>query len=215
MVRRLKLSRELTGRIAQRAREERTTIHGALCSALLKSGVSAMPIWRNKQIKLVTPVDLRRRHRIEDDCSLIATGTRAVLPPGFDGPFWVSAREIMRALNVPEAIESAGKATRDMSQLLANGLDVAGALKLRQSALQRDLTVSNLGRLRFEPPAGPFRLTALWGPSVPLGLADEQDSQVIGVATVNGSAHLMLTSLAPAPSLLEIAHELLVRACEL
>lgn len=161
MVRRLKLSRELTGRIAQRAREERTTIHGALCSALLKSGVSAMPIWRNKQIKLVTPVDLRRRHRIEDDCSLIATGTRAVLPPGFDGPFWVSAREIMRALNVPEAIESAGKATRDMSQLLANGPDVAGALKLRQSALQRDLTVSNLGRLRFEPPAGPFTLTAL------------------------------------------------------
>ena len=38
---------------------------------------------------------------------------------------------------------------------------------------------------------------------------------MIGVATVNGSAHLMLTSLAPAPSLLEIAHELLVRACEL
>ena len=62
----------------------------------------------------------------------------------------------MRALNVPEAIESAGKATRDMSQLLANGPDAAGALKLRQSALQRDLTVSNLGRLRFEPPAGPF-----------------------------------------------------------
>ena len=100
-----------------------------------------------------------------------------------------------------------------MSELLANGLDASGAMQFRRTSLQRDITLSNLGPMRFASPVGPFQLTGLWGPSSPIGPADDQDTQVVGMSTVNGSAHLMLTSLAPARSFLEIAHEQLVQAC--
>jgi hypothetical protein len=213
IIHRLNLSRELTGRIVECARDNGTTMHGALCSALLKSGLSTMRQWRNKQIRVATPIDLRRQYGIKDDCGLFTTGAKATLAPGFDGPFWDVARGIMRATNVKGARESVRESTRRMSELLANGLDASGAMQFRRTSLQRDITLSNLGPMRFASPVGPFQLTGLWGPSSPIGPADDQDTQVVGMSTVNGSAHLMLTSLAPARSFLEIAHEQLVQAC--
>ena len=79
--------------------------------------------------------------------------------------------------------------------------------------MQRDITLSNLGPLRFESKTGPLQLAGLWGPSMPIGPDDDPDSQVVGATTVNGCVHLMLTSLMPLPSLLETAHAVLQEAC--
>jgi hypothetical protein len=103
------------------------------------SGVSAMPKRCNNQIVLVVPVCLRRLFGIEDDCSLITTGAKASLPPETDRLFWDVTRGIMLAQNAKKAIAST-RQSHDMTQLLAIGLDVAGAMQLRQTALQGNIT---------------------------------------------------------------------------
>ena len=167
MVQRLKLSRELTGRIVQRARDERTTMQGALFSALLTSGLATLPHWRHKPIEMVSPVDLRGRFGIKGECGWFTTNANAAIEHNGEREFWDVARDVMLRLNVQGALESVRESTRNMSELLGNGLDVARAVELRQTVLQRDLTLSNLGPLRFAPTEGRFQLTGLWGPSVP------------------------------------------------
>lgn len=214
VVQRLKLSRELTGHIVQRARDERTTMQGALFSALLTSGLATLPHWRYKPIEMVSPVDLRGRFGIKGECGWFTTNAKAAIEHNGEREFWDVARDVMLRLNVQGALESVRESTRNMSELLGNGLDVARAVELRQTVLQRDLTLSNLGPLRFAPTEGRFQLTGLWGPSVPTPSKNDPDNHMVGVVTVNGCAHLLLTSAAPLPSLLESAQVHLARACE-
>lgn len=226
VVSRLKLSRDLTGRIARRAREEGTTVHGAVCSALVKAGLAAKPRWRNRPVTIVSPVDLRQRLGIVDECgsftgralaildpAFFLKTARAMLDPGFDGSFWHIARETMYAMNVPRVREVAWDVTRGKAQLRRNGPDVRPATQTYRSAVRGDITLMNLGTLRFPSRAGRFRLTGLWGPGVPIVPADDPGMQVVGLSTVDGRAHMMLTSLAPVPLLLENAHALLEQAC--
>jgi hypothetical protein len=202
-VSRLKLSRELTTRIVQRARDERTTFHGALCSAMLGYGRSINPAWRGKPIRIVTPVDLRRQLDIDDDVGLFGSATRASLAPTIDGSFWEDSRAITRELK-PSAISQATRnSIRSMSELLTKGLDVQALSRVRESdAVQREITISNLGNLRFATQIGRFHITAIWGPCVPMGQRDDPNIQTVGVATVDGRANLTLASFAPLPSFL-------------
>jgi hypothetical protein len=72
-----------------------------------------------------------------------------------------------------------------------------------------DVLVSNLGVIPFETDFGSLTLEGLWGPSVLMGSEGEQ---AIGVATLHGAIHLLHTSFAPLPSLLETAERTLPEA---
>ncbi|MFC0691349.1 phthiocerol/phthiodiolone dimycocerosyl transferase family protein [Paraburkholderia humisilvae] len=210
VVQRLSLSRELTQSLVQRARADRTTLHGMLCAALLHSGRNATPEWRERPVVILSPVDMRLQWGIEDDCGCFLTSAAASLGPAPDQTLWETARAAVAGLNAAAARESVRESTRRLRDMLEGGLDAAGAVRLRQTAIARDVMVTNLGNIRFDPTLGPFRLTALWGP---LAMSGYPGNHTVGVSTVNGNASLTLASRVPPPRFLEYARDLLFDAC--
>jgi hypothetical protein len=55
----LKLDGGFTGRLAARARQEGTTVHGALCSAVIMAGRKLLPKWERIPVKVLSDIDQR------------------------------------------------------------------------------------------------------------------------------------------------------------
>lgn len=210
VVHRLRLSRTLTGVLRIRARAAHATVHGALCAAMLLTGRAYMRAWQDAAVRVVSPIDLRRQFGTEEDCAVYVTVGRALVEAHARHGFWDMARHILHTTDVPGTRASVRLETRDLRGQLGDGLDAAGALRARRIAPSgthprdpsrnpsrdhpRDLSVSNLGPLRYGARIGPYRMTALWGPFVQTGDAGDH---MLGAATVDGSLHLALTSATP------------------
>ena len=69
-VRGLSLSAELTVKLRKRAQQEETTVHGALCAALVLAGRQAIGEWEDKPVRVLSPIDIRKLLGIGDHCGL-------------------------------------------------------------------------------------------------------------------------------------------------
>ena len=76
--------------------------------------------------------------------------------------------------------------------------------------MAHELMVTNVQQFPFENRFGDLTLEGLWGPSTLNGFEGEQ---VVGVATVNGSLHMVHTSYTPIGTFLNRAVDLLMNAC--
>src|SRR5262249_55952774 len=75
----LRLTQELTGKLRERARQEGTTVHGALSSGL------ALASWQiadeSSPLRIVSPIDTRKSLGLGEDCAvLIDAGVVAIEP---------------------------------------------------------------------------------------------------------------------------------------
>jgi hypothetical protein len=91
------------------------------------------------------------------------------------------------------------------------GLDVEAAAKFAAHGFAHEAVLTNLGNLRYETSVGKFKLEALWGPAIGGGF---EGGRTIGVVTLNETLHLLHTSYAPVPFLLERIEHVLRAACE-
>ena len=113
----------------------------------------------------------------------------------------------------------AGAQTRDgvtptihaVQQSVSEGLDVEAATQFAARGFAHEAVITNLGNLRYETSFGETKLEALWGPAIGGGF---EGGRTIGVVTVNGVLHLLHTSYAPVPFLLESIEKILLAACE-
>ncbi len=207
----MKLPRQLSGELRQRARDEQTTVHGALCSAFVMAGRSSIQRWRGKSIDLRCPVDVRRLWGGDGEFGFFATGGKATLPPGAHSSLWDLARETLRLLDPTGAREGAKEQVRQFTVHLTEGMDAQGVMRLADDRGMPDLVVTNIGVVHDTRPVGRFGLRGLWGPLV---RARRPEGLAIAVASVDDCIHLAMMSAAPFPSFLENARALLVQACE-
>src|ERR1700716_3810478 len=56
----LKLDAALTNKLVARARSENTTVHGALCSAVVRAGRMFSQAWRQKPVRVLSNINVRR-----------------------------------------------------------------------------------------------------------------------------------------------------------
>jgi hypothetical protein len=186
--------------VIERSRLEQTTVHGALCSAMLLVGRNASPAWRRRSIRIFSPVNARSPLGVGDEVGLYLGKGAVDFEPDTSMTFWAIARHATRTLNVPEVLTSMHELTQGLRGTLAQGLDVDGAVKWRQSALARDIMVTNLGRLHFQENFGTLEISSMWGP---LAMSGYPGDHSVGVATVGANRHLTLASRQPFPSMLE------------
>ena len=85
-------------------------------------------------------------------------------------------------------------------QSISQGLNAQTASEFEEHSLAREAVLTNPGNLRYGTKFGKFKLEALWGPAIAGGREGER---TVGVVTVHGSLHLLHTSHAPVPFLLE------------
>lgn len=208
---RLKLSKDLTGRLAERARMEGTTVHGAIYAALVIAVRKIAVEWKDKPIRILSPVSIRKELGVGDDCGLYLTSKIVAAEPANDVGFWDHSRYAISELAEVKKREIIVAGIRLMHENLFRDVspnELAQALRNRIDG--RDMIITNLGKLPYEPDFGRLKITSMWGPIVLSGIKNEQ---TIGAVTVNGSLCLSLVSRNPLARLLDKMAIELADAC--
>ena len=208
-VRSLRLTPALTARLRDRARQEATTVHGALCAALAYAGRRSLAGWKDVPLRILSPIDIRRVLGVGEDCGVFVSVASSVCERGV-GDFWELARRSKADIRAGQTRADIENLFADLRHVVGQGLDVAAAADFAATAFQHEAVLTNLGRLPFGGQFGHLELKALWGPCVLQGFEGEQ---TIGVATVDGSLCLTHTSHAPGNGLLEAMSGVLKDAC--
>jgi len=208
----VRLTPELTHMLVERARNEGTTVHGALCAAIVLAGREASRDWNSNPVRVLSPFSLRKQLGIGEDCCAFVWATGVTVPLTPVAEFWEMARFAKSSLDAKQPLERVTMEMRGLEQAVESGIDVAGAAQLLAQVFPCELLLTNLGNLPIQFETGALKLEALWGPSVLLGFDGEQ---TVGVTTTNGSLCLLHTSFAPIRSLLQRTERILRSACEL
>jgi NRPS condensation-like uncharacterized protein len=205
------LSKELTTLLLKRTREEDTTIHAIICAALAVAGRSIDQPWRENPLRIFSPVDIRRLVGLEDQCMAAFSKAVSVIEPNPMGSLWDLARFIRSTLLPFKTVEGNVPVLSAISGAMATNMNVEQGAEFNRAAFSEELMVSNVGLLPYSPDFGKVTIQSLWAPSLLRGFGPEQ---TIGVATVNGSIHLLHTSWIPIPGLLETTELKLAEACQ-
>lgn len=204
----LSLPPDVTSKLIERARKERTTVHGALSAALVLAGREISDDWACNPVRVLSPFNLRKQIGIDEDCGVFVWGAGVAMPPGLGTDFWETARFAKSSLSAKQSIDRVATEMHWVEQAMASGIDVHAAAQILAQGFPCELLLTNLGALQFD--SCDLKLKALWGPSVLMGFEGEQ---TVGVTTVNGSLCLLHTSFAPLSTLLRRAELILRSAC--
>jgi hypothetical protein len=204
----LRLSTELTSRLLSRSRQEGTTVHGALCAAIVLAGRQVFSAWDNP-IRIHSSVDVRRLLQLGDNYMQLAFGGIVAVNPDTMPGFWDMARFMKSGLTPAQSLDAVIAGLGGLNALL-QGLDSQAFSEVAKVSHAHEATLTNLGNVPFDTSFGDLKLTSMWGPAINLAA---ENGHTIGAATANGSLCLLYTSSTPTASLLEVMEQLIVAAC--
>jgi hypothetical protein len=208
----LRLDAALTSRLRQRARTEETTLHGALCSAVIHAGRMTSSDWRQETLRLLSPINARKQCGVGNTSSMCIGAAIIPIAPGLEPDLWSLARRIKSEHAGPVSREGLILALQMISDAVANIADVQSALDFIEPVFAYQVAVSNLGELLCAAGKEPaVRITSMWGPSNLLGFEAEQ---LISAVTINECLHLLHTAYSPLPHLLEEVSATLSAMCD-
>jgi len=207
-----KLGEHLTATLKERARNEGTTVQGALCAALVLAGRKTSSIWRKQSVRVMSPVNVRAHLGAREACGLYLGGAAMItFQPGDSRAFWELARFAKKEISPSQTFQSLSTSLHRLETIMTRDVDVETVAQIAAGAFARDLMVSNLGQMPYESEFGKLKLEAVWGPTALQGLDGEQN---VGVATTTGAIRLLHASYSLIPHLLENTELILRAACE-
>jgi hypothetical protein len=209
-VKTLALTTRLTSQLRERARQEGTTVHGALSSAFAVACWEIFDELNGSPIRVMSPIDTRKLLGLSEECAMRVGSATVPIEPCEATTFWDIARSATTGLTRAQTLEAIRATRHGMQEVLKPGLDVPTAAAIAAQGFAHDILLTNLGNLGYETDFGELELKAVWGPAATARLVD---AHTIGVTTINGSLRLVQTTFAPAGSLLESVEEILVSAC--
>jgi len=207
----LSLTPDATRTLIERARKERTTVHGALCSALVLADRESSDDWNHSPVRVMSPFSLRKELGIGEDCGVFVSAGTVLMSPRTPADFWDMAHSAKSSLTEKQLLGRVAMEMQRLEQAMNSGIDVQGAVQVSTQGFSSELLLTNLGKLSVQYDFHSVKLKALWGPSVLMGF---DRHQTVGVTTTNDSLCLLHTSLTPIPSLLPRAAQILQLACE-
>jgi Phthiocerol/phthiodiolone dimycocerosyl transferase C-terminus/Condensation domain len=206
----LQLSPGLTSSIRDRARQEGTTVHGALCAALVFASRETFAAWREIPLRILSPINARPLLDAGESCGLfLGAATSTFDRQAMD--FWDIARDASIGVAANKTSEKIAAQLSAFRRVVGNGADAATVAEFVAKVFASEVLLTNLGGLSFDRQFGPVTLKAMFGPAVLTGF---ESHQTIGVATVNGTLCLLHTSHTPPEGLLEKIRSVLALACD-
>ncbi|MBP0594796.1 condensation protein [Paraburkholderia sp. LEh10] len=195
------LTASMTLDLRNRARAEGTTVHSALAACLAMASKHLAPGVDREYMRIVSPVDLRRRLLDDSDHLGLCTGGVVLVDDGpRDANLWARARHLGQAFVSIQSPEVLAGMVLGADGMAANISEPDEARALFLDKFPRDAVVTNLGVVNLPRQYGPLKLESLWGPAVSMGVVGEQ---VVGAVTFNNQLHLLHTSFEPVEGLLE------------
>jgi hypothetical protein len=206
-----RFSEATTRNILDCARQEHTSVHGAICAAVLIASRKLRPEWDQTRMELVSPICTRGALDLDDNVGLNIT-TQSVF---FDHQrylsFWDLARLAKAGLGGTSSVDYTTDYLSFFRDIVFGHNDMQQMLDALKQAFNHHIMVTNLVRVRYKTDFGPLKLEALYGPMVRSGKGMEQ---TIGALTTNGSLCLTNTSDTPIPGLLLEMEQILEKACQ-
>jgi Condensation domain len=206
----LRLSREQTSLLVKSARREQTTVHAAISAALVCTGRESLPTWKEHGVRVLSPISLHKALNVENNCVLALTAGMVFFEPPSGINFWDLARWAKQALLPFQTMEGFRRMSAVLEKTFLNDANVETVARAMAQGMGYELVVTNVQQFPFENRFGDLTLEGLWGPSALNGFEGEQ---AVGIATVNGSLHMVLTSYTPVDNFLNRAVDLLMNAC--
>lgn len=200
------LTAEETGALRDRSREEGTTLHCALATALAQAGRMTSPVWRSSVVRVFSPINVRSILGLTDECVIAVGAGLSGFLPSSEGSFWELARSTRAQIAPFTTPEGVTRIVKDFEGLAPENASAEAVADISAQVAGCDLVVSNLQVLPFETQVGELTVHRVWGPAVTFGFEAEQD---IGVVTTNGILTLLYTSYSPLPDLLQNAMKIL------
>ena len=193
----LELSKDLTSRIVERSKQERTSVHGALSAALVWASKS----WNFNPVRIYSPVSVRETVGAGETTCVSITGRTVSFDSLSKSSFWDTARYAKQELTGANSLAFLTAFNQSLLEMLPTVSSSGDIDHFINTKLTHEFLLSNLGALPFPTDYGKMQLKAIWGPFL---LPGSEGSQSLGVATFNGSIRLALTSLGntePKPTL--------------
>ena len=206
----LRMTPVLTRKLRERARQEGTTVHGALSAAVALAAWLEGPNFKHAPFRICSPIDTRKLLGLGENCAALMDAVTVDIRPRMPVDFWDLARESMVGLSRAQTLKAVVESRSSLCQALTAGIDVPAAAAICARAFAHDIMLTNLGNLPFGPKFGHLRLDAIWGPAVSARFAG---APTIGVTTTNGALRLLETSFSAPDLLLETTQEILKAAC--
>src|SRR5258706_222668 len=206
----LRLSAGLTSSVRDRARQEGTTVHGALCAALVLASRDVSAAWREIPLRILSPINARPLLDAVGACCVFLGATTSV----FDRQamdFWDIARDARIGVAANQTSENIAAQLSAFRQVVGNAAEGATPAEFDAKVFASEVMLSNLGSLSFDRHFGPVTLKAMFGPAVLTGF---EGHQTISVATVNGALCLLHTSHTPPEGLLDKTQSVPSQACD-
>lgn len=196
----LQLSDGLSQSLRVRARREGTTVHGALVAALLLAGRVRNELWKDRSIRVMSPLNMRPYLGIGEDCGIFAGFILNRFGCSAGTSFWEIARSVRKQLKPELTREAIVGKLWSLAELIAE-MDVEGAAAFTAEGIAHEANVTNIGEFPFDPHCANLHVEAIWGPSAQTGAEGEH---VLSAGTVKGEGLCLLyISYAPMPRLLE------------
>jgi hypothetical protein len=206
-----RFSESTTRNLLERARQENTSVHGAICAAVLLASREIRPEWDQTRMELVSPICTRGPLNLDDNVGLNITTQSVFFEPQPYMSFWDLARLAKAGLGGTSSAEYTKGYLSFFGNLVFGHNDMQQMLDALKQAFNHHIMVTNLVRVKYKTDFGPLKLEALYGPMVRSGKGMEQ---TIGALTTNGSLCLTNTSDTPIPSLLLKIKQILDKACQ-
>jgi hypothetical protein len=206
-----RFSREDTQNILERSRQENTTVHGALCAAVLLASRKMRPEWNDASMELVSPICTRAALKLDDSFGLNITTQSVFFEQQENMSFWALARLAKAGLDGTNSAEYVTGYLSFFRDIVFGHNDVQQMLDALKLAFNHHIMVTNLVKVRYKTDFGPLKLETVYGPMVRSGKGMEQ---TIGAVTTNGSLGLTNTSDTPIPGLLGEIEKILQEACQ-
>ncbi|RZL20441.1 MAG: condensation protein [Pedobacter sp.] len=205
----LRISTEATNQLLKKAREEGTTVHGAICAAVLIAGRKLRSEWSDVKMELVTPICTRGALNLDDNFGLNITTHSGFFENEQKLPFWELARFVKSGLEGTNSKKHVSDYLHFFRELTFGHNDTQKMLDVLKEAFNHQIMVTNLVRVKYDTDFGDLQLKSLYGPMVRSGKGMEQ---TVGAVSTNGSLSLTNTSDNPIDGLLEAIEELLAEA---
>ena len=206
----LRLDKKLSDDLRSMARDNGTTVHGAIVAALVLAGRRLHKNWQLQPVRAISPVNLRPPLGLEDDCVVSIVFPSGAYSPTPETNLWGLARAVKDDLSEVRTREYIAGAFAVFQTIMATSPSVAEIADIELTACACEMMLSNVGVAPLPGKSGALSVEAFWGPSVFAGIEGEQ---MIGCATVSGCIHLLHTSFTPIPSLLSLTRATLEEAC--
>lgn len=151
VVKGLRLAPALTASLRNCARQEGTTVQGALCAAFMIAGRQVSADWRDSAMRILSPINNRPLLDVGESCGVFVSATTGAFEGQATG-FWELARNAKAAIAIGQARDGVVVVLSTIGEVVAKGAGIATAADFAANAFAHEATLTNLGGAGLRQP---------------------------------------------------------------